>query len=171
MYEAARPVFMRYTEMEREATAISCYEPLLIPGLLQTEAYAREVLRVFLPSELREDALRVRMERQKAILASRAELRFVVDAAGLLRRVGGSRIMAVQVDHITALAASGRVSFRVVTSGKGAHIGLMGSFTCLEFADQPPMVYFEDSRTGDSLRPAGGYLEHFRTLDRIASSL
>jgi hypothetical protein len=109
--------FMPYRAAEAEATTLRFWGPLLVPGLLQTEGYARA-------HEQSAEVVTARLERQQVI--GRARVTAVIDHTVLLRCVGGSpQIMADQCAHLSALAESQVIRLHVVP--EGANVGLGGT--------------------------------------------
>ncbi|MBL1110213.1 helix-turn-helix domain-containing protein [Streptomyces sp. 5-8] len=144
--------FAEAAEAEEVATAIRQYAPLLIPGLLQTPAYARAVCRAYQPTAPEEDIdklVTARMERA-GILGDPTDplLWAVIDEAALRRVTGGSAVMADALRHIADLARRGRVITQVLPFGAGAHAAMEGSIKLMDFEDAPPLVYFEGVGTG-----------------------
>ncbi|MFJ6720930.1 helix-turn-helix domain-containing protein [Streptomyces sp. NPDC091259] len=139
-----------YIGLEAEATAIRTYEPLVIPGLLQTPAYAREVIAGTIPQATVEQAatrLRVRLRRQGRLGVGGDPLRLwaVLDESALRRVVGSREIMREQLEHLTHLGARPHITVQVLPHGVGAHPGVSGQFALLEFADatDASVVYLE----------------------------
>jgi transcriptional regulator with XRE-family HTH domain len=126
------PVWLRdWIIFEREATLLRWFQPLLVPGLLQTEDYARAVLEwggLLDPSEV-ERSVVSRMERQE-ILAKPKPPHFIaiIDEAVLNRFVGSTDIMTAQCEHLTACAERANIYLHVLPSSAGAHAGLAGAF-------------------------------------------
>jgi len=137
-------------DFERSATAIVNYEPLVVPGLLQTADYAGALIAAANPA-LSEDEVETRVAarttrqallgrpRPPRLLALLEEgvLRRVVDDAGLMRR---------QVRHLEDAATRSNVTVQVVPTAAGAHPGLEGPFAILEFDRDPTLVYLENRR-------------------------
>lgn len=139
-----------YIGLEAEATAIRTYEPLVIPGLLQTPAYARAVIAGTIPQATVEQAatrLRVRLRRQDRLGVGGDPLRLwaVLDESALRRVVGSREIMREQLEHLTHLGARPHITVQVLPHGVGAHPGVSGQFSLLEFADatDASVVYLE----------------------------
>nr|WSX52160.1 helix-turn-helix domain-containing protein [Streptomyces sp. NBC_00974] len=139
-----------YIGLEAEAAAIRCYEPLVIPGLLQTPAYARAVIAGTIPRGAADEAatrLQVRLRRQRRLGAQSKSLRlWVVLDESVLRRVAGSReVMREQLEHLTHLGAQPNITVQVLPDDVGAHPGVSGQFALLEFADvaDVSVVYLE----------------------------
>lgn len=108
--------FIPYRQAESEATMLRCWGPLIMPGVVQIEAYAREVLRAlpFTPERL-EELVAVRMARQSVL--DRAVVVVLIDASVLDRMMGSPEVMASQVGHLIELAQRPNVSIHVVPFG------------------------------------------------------
>ncbi|WP_404962867.1 helix-turn-helix domain-containing protein [Streptomyces sp. 147326] len=139
-----------YIGLEAEAAAIRIYEPFVIPGLLQTPAYARAVIAGTIPHATAEQAatrLQVRMRRQDRLRAPGNPLRLwvVLDESALRRVVGDREVMREQLDHVIRLSAQPLITLQVLPHGVGAHPGVSGQFSLLEFADaaDATVVYLE----------------------------
>lgn len=131
-----------YIGMEMETSSISSYEPMVVPGLLQTPAYAATVIAETIPRLSPEHVaarVEVRMRRQhRAHHPARPfRLRVVLDESVLLRVVGSPDVMREQLEHLKRLGAQPHVSVQVLPHGAGAHPGLCGQFSLLRFADSP----------------------------------
>ncbi|MGK5674864.1 helix-turn-helix domain-containing protein [Micromonospora sp. URMC 106] len=129
--DAAPPWLREWIQVEAEATLIRWFEPSLIPGLLQTEAYARAVLTgggMLREAEI-EQRVASRLARQ-AVLSREAppEVVFVVDESVLRRQIGDRKVMAEQFDHLLAVTAAPHVDLHVVPADAGMHAGLAGAF-------------------------------------------
>ncbi len=123
------PWFRKWAELEQAAISIRSYQPLLVPGLLQTEAYARAVLSTggLLPPAEVERIVAGRLDRQ-AILDAEAPPRpvAVIDEVVLRRVVGDRAVMAGQVAHLAALTEREHVQVRVIPAENPWHTGLAG---------------------------------------------
>ena len=132
---------------EAAAQQIRSYESQCVPGLLQTEEYARGLMQGGTigrsPDEI-ESRVRVRMARQ-ALLTQDDPVDFwcVLDEAALLRPIGGTDVMHDQLDRLVAAAELPHVTLQVLPMQVGAHPGLEGSFVLLSFPDEadPDTVY------------------------------
>lgn len=129
-------------------------ESLFIPGLLQTEDYARAVIGGTLPhatTEQIENRVSARMERQ-ALLTKQDPLKLwaIMDEAAVRRQVGGPTVMSEQRRRLQETSALPNVTTQVIPYDAGAHPGMPGSFITLEFPDpaDPGLVYI-DSMAGD----------------------
>lgn len=146
--------YTNYILFESEARTIRNYESLFVPGLLQTEDYARAVIRGTLPlatDEQVEDRVRTRLQRQELLHNPEPlRLRAVVDEAVLRRVVGGRRVMREQLLHLNTMIKLPHVEVQVIRFESGAHPGMPGSFVLIEFPDPAdPAVVYIDSMAGD----------------------
>jgi transcriptional regulator with XRE-family HTH domain len=141
--------FEMYLRLEQEARYIRCFQVQFVPGLLQTEEYAR---RVILAGHGAESAYEVdrrvqlRMNRQK-MLAEPGGPQFwaVIDEGALRRPFGPPDVMRGQLEHILAVSAMPNVTVQVLPFTAGSHAAAGGPFTVLRFAepDLPDVVYLE----------------------------
>jgi hypothetical protein len=120
----------------------------VVPGLLQTEAYAREVLSA-IPSGVTvdiEQRVEFRMKRQKLLTEAQApRLWVILEEAVLHRPVGGRQVMDEQLQRLIDVAALPNVTIQVLPFKVGVHAGMDGEFTILSYADpaDPDVVYLE----------------------------
>ncbi|MFJ3672032.1 Scr1 family TA system antitoxin-like transcriptional regulator [Streptomyces sp. NPDC090106] len=139
--------FAEAVEAEAEAIEIREYAPSLIPGLLQTPAYAHAVCRVYRPTAPEEEIeklVRLRMERTRLLDDPTEPLVWaVIDEAALRRAAGGPQVMAEALRHIAELARRGRVIVQVLPLDAGAHPAMEGAIKLMDFENAPPLVYFE----------------------------
>jgi transcriptional regulator with XRE-family HTH domain len=137
--------------LEAGAASIWQYSALLIPGLLQTEEYAREVLRKIRLDATRDDIerrLRLRMKRQ-ALLTDENAPQFwaVLDEAVLRRRVGGRQVMRRQLECLIDATALPSVTLQVLPFASGGHAAMDGEFTILKYPEpaDPDVVFIENT--------------------------
>jgi transcriptional regulator with XRE-family HTH domain len=137
--DVASPRLLQMIEYEAASIITRNFQPLLVPGLLQTEEYALSVYRGLNPQESEErieSLVEVRMRRQELLSRPDAPLLFfVVDQAVVQREVGGKAAMRRQLSQMVELVAMPNVTIEVVPFGAGAHPGLLGSFQIYEFPD------------------------------------
>jgi DNA-binding XRE family transcriptional regulator len=149
--------FADWTEAERAATVIKWWEPLLVPGLLQTPEYARALFRAWemarTEDEL-EELVQARMARQAVLdRAEPPKLWAVIDETVLHRRVGGAKVMHDQVLKLSEMADRPGVSIHVIPAETGAHIGLLGAFAIASTdGDAAGIVYMESPDEGQTTR-------------------
>jgi transcriptional regulator with XRE-family HTH domain len=145
--------FQVYVGLEEEAASIQDYQPEVVPGILQVEAYARAtyLAEAIVPSEdeiNRQTTLR--MERQKRLLEAdnAPEMWFVCNEAVIRRVVGGRNAMKDQLDWLVALSRQPNITIQVLPFTAGAHPGMQGGFRILSFPEpaDPAVVYVEYRR-------------------------
>ena len=167
------PWFEVYVGLEEEACEIRSYEAEAIPGLLQTEGYARAVMLADVDVPADEEIQRriaVRMKRQERLTGDDAPKMWVVlNEAALHRQVGGRETMREQLRHLAVVSRPNRVVVQVLTYGAGAHPGMDGSFVILRFPEpaDPDVGYVQYRRGSVYLEePAdvGAYAEVFDHL-------
>ena len=146
--------YMNFIGFEGEARSSWNYESLFVPGLLQTEDYARAVITGVLPFASRDEVERrveVRMERQDVLRNENPlELWGIVDEAALRRQVGGQTVMRAQLLHLLDASELPNITFQVIPFAAGSHAGMPGSFVFLQFADAAiPHVIYVDSMAGE----------------------
>ncbi|MFH9422531.1 Scr1 family TA system antitoxin-like transcriptional regulator [Streptomyces sp. NPDC017529] len=153
-----RPVADHYEQaalFEQQATMVQEYGATLVPGLLQTRAYARAVFRSGFPpmsDKDCDDAVVTRIARQSILEdAVTPALWVLLDEAVLRRPVGGPAVMAEQLRHIAGMGERGRVRVHVIPFSVGVHAILESGTTLMWFDDAPPIVYVEGLRTGTIL--------------------
>ncbi|GAB6903655.1 helix-turn-helix transcriptional regulator [Kineosporia succinea] len=180
-----------YIGLEEAASEFCWYESDLIPGLLQTEPYARTLIENAHLGESPEEIdhrVRVRIGRGTLLTRVTAPPRFqaVIGESVLRRPVGGAEVMADQVEHLAKLSQLDHVAIRVLPFAAGYHDGIhSGPFITLRFpvtADgresEPPTVYIE-SLTGALYLDRPAEVQHYDTawtsiwsssLDQAASA-
>jgi transcriptional regulator with XRE-family HTH domain len=150
--EPFSPWFGPRVEYEDRASAITNWEQRGVPGLLQTEAYARAAVRAcrpYMPPEALEQRVRARLERQDILVRERPPKLWVVVDEGVLRRlVGGREVMAGQLDHLVEMSESSRVVVQVLPFGVADAPGSDGPAALFEFESQPPVAYLEGWESG-----------------------
>jgi transcriptional regulator with XRE-family HTH domain len=144
-----------FVGLESDASFLHTHQALLVPGLLQTEAYTRAVIRAIRPDSAEADVelrVRARINRQKLITeeSNPPEYWAVLDEAVLHRVVGGPESMREQLKKLVELASLPNVTLQVVPFSSGAHAGMEAPFLILGFPEQadPDVVYVENSTSG-----------------------
>ncbi|MFV2008971.1 MULTISPECIES: helix-turn-helix domain-containing protein [unclassified Micromonospora] len=157
--------YSMYVGLEGAAREVRNFELAIVPGLLQTEEYARAVVEAAWPDDLGEVNRRVelRMARQDR-LTEDPPLKFwaIVDEAALHRRTGGDAVMRRQLDHLTEVSTRPNVMLQVLPFSEGHHPGTTGSFSILDFDEDvhSPVAYV--------ISPAGDvYLERPEDMNRV----
>lgn len=147
--------YLEYISFENEASAVLTYQPLLVPGLLQTPDYARAVIRGMVRPELTDEEVdrRVALRADRQRWLSRedgARLWAIVDENVLRRPTGGSETMRAQLQHLEDISRLPLVTLQVIATELGAHVGMLGSFSILEFpAPQHEDVVYVDTPAGE----------------------
>jgi transcriptional regulator with XRE-family HTH domain len=128
--------------LEAAAESLRIFEPLTVPGLLQTEPYARAIIATN-TRELGQDEIErrveVRLRRQDVIFKSEDPLRLsvVLDEAVLRRETGGPAIMTGQIQRLIEASAQPRIRLQVLAFAQGSHVGMAGSFGIFSFPGDP----------------------------------
>lgn len=163
-----------YVGNENAANHIKTYEHQVVPGLLQTEDYARAIFKAANPNfsdEQISERTRVRLGRQSLLNRQDDPIHFevVLDEAVLSRPVGGPEVMTAQIQRLIEAAELPNVTMQVLPFDAGAHAGMEGTFAILDFspADGTSIVYVENA-TGGLFLDKEKELTHYRELfDRI----
>jgi transcriptional regulator with XRE-family HTH domain len=147
--DSVQPHFGTYLGLESAASEIRIYEVNLIPGLLQTEEYARAVISAGMVDKPRADIERsvaLRMERQQVARTIMPKVWAVLDEAALRRQVGGPEVMRIQLEHLREVGSLRNISIQVIPFGGGAHPAMGRPFVILSFGEDldPDVVYLED---------------------------
>lgn len=146
--------YTAYISFEAEAAGVRNYESLFIPGLLQTEEYARAVIRGGLPMASQqeiEDRVQARIERQQVLTKDNPlKLWAIVDEAALRRLVGGKEVMRAQLQRLMDAVAEPHITLQIIPFSSGAHAGMPGAFVLMDFNDpmDTDLIYI-DSMAGD----------------------
>ncbi|MCF3962523.1 helix-turn-helix domain-containing protein [Streptomyces fuscigenes] len=172
--------FSAYVSLEDEASLIRTYEPHYVPGLLQTEEYARGVLGAGVHATAAELDRRValRVKRQQLLTKSDAPMLWILMEEGVLRRPVGTSpdVMRAQVDHLLEATALPNVTLQLMPFEIGPHLGAFGPFHLFRFdlTELPDIVYTENL-TGavylDRRPDSSAYLEVLDNLSARAASV
>jgi transcriptional regulator with XRE-family HTH domain len=167
--------FEIYVGLEQAASLIRAYEVQFLPGLLQTEDYARSVAILGHPAEPAEQIerrVRLRLMRQGLLNGpDPPDLWVVVDEAALRRPIGGRQVMRTQLEHLIRVSDRPNVAVQIMPFRRGGHAAAGGSFTILRLAepDLPDVVYLEQLTSALYLEKTGD-LEHYtRVMDRLSA--
>jgi transcriptional regulator with XRE-family HTH domain len=165
-----------YIGLEAGASSIRNFEPVVVPGLIQTEDYARAMFRNG-PRELDRDEVErrveVRMARQQVLARTdRPRLWSVIDEAVIRRVVGGTEVMRGQLRHLADCAEQGKTTIQVVPFSAGAHAGTTGPFVILEFAEatDPAVVYVETLAGDIYLEERADVNRYILAFDRLLAA-
>jgi transcriptional regulator with XRE-family HTH domain len=138
--------------LERRAIEIREYQMVVMPGLLQTEDYARALIRPAQPwasSAKVEELVRARMSRQDLLAAPDRPLSwFVIDQVVIDRVTGDTAVMRDQLDFLLKLVDEYAIRFQIVPNATALHPGLAGAIRIMSFDDRPTIVYTEHALGG-----------------------
>ena len=175
--ELVKSGFKEYLGYEASASVIRQYDPILIPGLLQTEEYARGLFEGHRFDADRADRLwALRQHRQLVHDRSRPpDMNFVLDEAALRRRIGVGHTMLHQLEQLREMAKRDYITIQIIPFARGAHPGLDGNFIILEFDDPSlnDLVHLESINqvtVKDDVDLIARYLDRFEFLRKIALS-
>lgn len=165
-----------FAGLEQTASTMRTYEPTVLPGLLQTPAYAEAILRADITERTDEDVARLvemRLDRQAVLtrVPSPLYLSAVVDEVALRRIAGNRRVMADQLDHLLDVAGLPNVELQVLPFAAGAHAVGFGAFYILAFPWGHESVYVENRATAFHLESPAEVAAHaavFAELARLA---
>jgi transcriptional regulator with XRE-family HTH domain len=167
--------FLTFLGLESSAIRIRQFQGLVVPGLLQTEDYARVM--VGASHEEPERAKRgvgVRMERQRLRELDGLEMFFILDEAALRRMVGGPTVLHAQLVELVRLAALPNLTIQVVPFSVGMHKGMRSSFEIFELSEEDDdFAMVLESAVGDTLieettDEVRGYVAIFKELETVA---
>ncbi|CAL9553734.1 hypothetical protein SUDANB6_04517 [Streptomyces sp. enrichment culture] len=168
--------FSMHVSLEGAASLIRSYEPHFVPGLLQTEDYARGVLTSGAIGQTRpgdiERHVALRMRRQQLLTREDApRLWVVMDETVLRRPVGGPQVMRAQIDRLLEATALPHVTLQVAPFANGPHPGTYGPFVLFRFAvpELPDMVYSEYLTGAVYLDARTEVAAHLEVMDRMAA--
>lgn len=162
-------------DFENKATNIQIYQPLMVPGLLQTGEYCEAMIRgadnTLSNAEL-DNLVASRMARQTLLTRSTApQYLAVIHEVALRIPVGGPGVMKRQLHHLLNIGERPNVGVRVAPTGAGAHVGLRGMFMILEFTEEPDLVHVENQASGMFLEEEAdltGYRLALRNILNVA---
>jgi transcriptional regulator with XRE-family HTH domain len=147
--------FAEAAEAEANAEVIKEYSPLLIPGLLQTEPYARAVFVSYqptAPNDVIEELVTARLERTVLLTNPTTPMVWtVLDEAVLRREVGGPAAMAEALRHLASLIQQRRVIVQILPFRAGSHAAMGGPLKLMAFPDAPPLAYLDGLGSGQLL--------------------
>ena len=165
--------FETYLGLEQAASVIRAYEPQLVPGLLQTEDYARAIMLLrhlhMSHSEI-ERRVALRMARQAFLSQPAApDLWVALDEAALRRPLGDQKVQQAQLLHLIEMAQRPNITLQIVPFDVGAHAAAGGPFTILRFSepDLPDIVYLEHLTNALYLDKKRDIVEYLAIMDNL----
>jgi transcriptional regulator with XRE-family HTH domain len=150
-YEAFAVWFRDWVHREAEAVRLRNFEPVIVPGLLQTKAYARAIIatRFGITADEIEEEVGLRLERQQILAREKPPALWVILDEWVLRRpVGGLDVMLEQINHLIEAAQQPHISIEIIPADTGAHTSLAGAFVIADFANEPSICHQEGSLRG-----------------------
>ena len=128
---------MDWVDAERRAAVLRRWEPLLVPGLLQTPEYARALFRAWQTTgdeDEVENLVTARIDRQRIFDRPKPPSFWaVIDEGVLRRRIGGAKVMQDQLVHLAEMTERPAIKVHVIPAEVGAHVGLLGAFAIAGF--------------------------------------
>lgn len=168
--------YQEFLDFEAEASTCFVWEPMVVPGVIQTPEYARALIvggPLELPEKEIEHRVGVRMDRQEVLIQSDSPLRLhaVMDEAAIRRPVGGSTVMRAQLRRLLDAAELPNLTLQVMPFDAGAHAGTLGSFSILEFPDpgDHDVVYAESVDRETFLEDPDEVLIYHRTFRKLSA--
>jgi transcriptional regulator with XRE-family HTH domain len=172
--DVAPTTLLELIEYEYAASAVSQFETIFVPGILQTEEYASAVLQGFYgeksPAERVAALVELRTRRRDLLTSENApKFSFVLDESVIHRLVGSPAIMSQQFMHLIKMAKLSNVMIQIVPYAAGLHPGMKGPFEVVQFADAPDenIVFLEGPRgdlISDDPEETDSYLKDFRRI-------
>ena len=163
--------FVEWVQAEGRAITLHTWEPLLIPGLVQTPGYARALFRAWRSARTEaelDQLVSARIERQLIFeRPSPPSLWAVIDEGVLTRCVGSPQTMRDQLAHLVDVSDRLRITIQVVPAGAGAHAGLLGAFAIAGFGDAPGLVYLESPDQGQTTQRSSVVVKVSETFDTL----
>jgi transcriptional regulator with XRE-family HTH domain len=169
-YQTFPAWFADWVLREAEATNLRFFEPLLVPGLLQTEDYARAVFRTRFRStgEEIDEQVAARLRRQEILARDEPPALWVILDEWVLRRpVGGRHVMLEQVNRLVEAARQPHIVMEVIPASVGAHEGLASAFAVADFDDAPSVGYQESARGGQVIEDSKEVASLLLTWDTL----
>ncbi|WP_432077086.1 helix-turn-helix domain-containing protein [Streptomyces wuyuanensis] len=157
---AKLPAFFRdFAVIEAEAVSRFSYDPLLVPGLLQTEEYARALFTAHcppLPDEMIEQHIEARLSRQRLLSKTPpVDLSFIIGESVLRNALCGRNTMRAQLEHLLKAGAQRNVEIQIMPEAVGFHPGLNGPMVLLETLEHRQVGYIESQEVGVVLTDPG----------------
>jgi transcriptional regulator with XRE-family HTH domain len=166
--------FEMYLGLEQAASVIRTYQVQFVPGLLQSEEYARSVILVGHQEESADEIdrrVQLRMTRQKMLMEPGApQLWAVIDEAALSRPFGSPRVMREQLEYLLHMTSMSNVTVQVLPFRFGIHAAAGGPFTILRFAesDLPDIVYLEQLNSAVYLDKRPEVEDYLAVMERVS---
>jgi transcriptional regulator with XRE-family HTH domain len=163
-----------FVGLEQEATSMRAWEPILLPGLLQTEAYMRALMRSGRssdPPQVLDRRVDLRLKRQARLRgAGTLQLTAIIDESAVRRVIGGSGVMKAQLISLIDAAQLPNVTVQILPFDAGEHPFLGGSAALLEFTESThPAVIYLEGLAGDLYEEQPSEVDRYRDeFDRLS---
>ncbi len=178
-YSAVAPTeLLELIDYESAAFAISQFETIFVPGILQTEEYASAILQVFYDEKSAAERVAalvdLRTRRRDLLIGDNApKFSFVLDESVIHRLVGGSATASQQLRHLISMSDLPNVSIQIVPFTAGIHPGMKGPFELIQVADMPDEnIVFRETTSGDTIsddpEDTQNYLEAFERITEVS---
>ncbi|MEC3914061.1 helix-turn-helix domain-containing protein [Nocardia sp. CDC160] len=173
--------FRIYADMEACAQRLTMYNSNIVPGLLQTPEYARELDRIYFkndPPTVLDRRLQLKLERQTFITRRTKPIavQAILHEAAVRVQVGGPKVMEAQIEHLVEMSKRANINLRVVPFSAGHPLGTaVGSFTIIEMKpsggiDQQPVVYFDSLVGAACLEDSDSIATHTAAIDSLRAA-
>ncbi len=157
--------YATFIAYEAEAVELRNFEPTLVPGLLQTESYARAVNSVSRPTDTAaiEQRVSARMTRQDVLRREPNPLQVhaVLTETALMVEVGGPDVVQEQLTHLVELSREPNLTIQVLRFAAGAHLADVGPFQLLTFVGDEPALGYVETLAGEL------FLESSKDIERL----
>jgi transcriptional regulator with XRE-family HTH domain len=157
----------RYLELERTAGTIRVFETRVVPELFQTENYARAALSTLMGPEAVEETLRAHDRTALYERRNPPHIFLVLDEDALHRKVGSPEVVREQLTHLLRLSERPEICLQVLSHDTDCYVAYSGSFTVLEFPDEPPIVFIESAGQGSLIDTPPSVATCARRFDRL----
>ncbi|MGI5203882.1 helix-turn-helix domain-containing protein [Spirillospora sp. CA-108201] len=148
-HRVLRPGFKTYLQYEPNAIGVRCFAAQIVPGLLQTEEYARALMDPSDPEDTLNARVASRLDRQGVFTRDKpAMTAFILDESVLRRPVGGGEVMVDQIDHLVSMSRLVHVQVLVMPFEQVTPEALSGGLILLTFAREPELLYIESGNIG-----------------------
>lgn len=167
--------YERALEAEKRAANIEVWGPTILPGLLQTESYARAVVEATHPLEPADEVdskVNARLSRARLFDDDHKTPEYwaILDESLLRRSILPPQLMAEQLDRIAELAKRRRIFPQILPWNAGAHPFMLGTAMIMTFPDAPPLVYTESLHSGDNIDEPALVKEYRRSYDQLRAA-
>jgi transcriptional regulator with XRE-family HTH domain len=168
LVKAAVPVewFGRWQEIEEQATSLWTFQPLLIPGLLQTEEYATVVLRAANHIADLDESVTARMERQRVLTGEDPPMLIaLITEVALRHNVGGPKVMHDQLMHLADMAERDNIIVHIIPDDSPVCAGFLSGFVIANFDGGDDVAYVDNQLNGEVIEDAEDVVRLRRMFD------